>query len=168
MTASLVKKHPRSIAQLVTTTWGWSLAALFLLVILALGVYWNHPFYDSPSREMSPLEEFLPLIVAGILWMVCVVVIILRAVAYGRRNNLRARDLSHVRAANWFLFVLATVNTIGFRDAIGAGIATFVNGCLLILCVIYLAVARDVRAEVRWDAYLTTLGIVAAIVLCWV
>ena len=160
-------KRP-TIARLVTTTWGWSLVALFLCVTLAMGVYSSHPFYKAGEREMTPLQEFLPLLLAGLLWSVLVALIVLQAVLRGRKHKLDAGDLSHVKIAHWFLFVLSAVFTLLLPGAIGASIATFVNACLLIMCLIYIAITAGIAKRIERNALLCTCGVVLSTAACWI
>ena len=155
-------------ARLVITAWGWSLTALAFFIVLAFGVYWHHPFYDCPRTNGTPIQESLPLIVAGSLWISSVVIIVCKAISYGRSKNLTEGNFLYVTIANWILCVIATANTIGFQNVIGASIATFVNGCLLVLCIIYLAIARGVGARVPLNAYFSTVGVLLAIAASWI
>ena len=159
----------RTVAQLVTTSWGWSLVALFLCLSLAMGVYWNHPFYErKTSEDMTAWQEFLPLILGGVLWTLLVSVIVLCAAAHGRKHGLSVGDLRHVRLANWACLALSAVFASMLPGAIGAGIATFINSCLLVLCLVYVAIATALRVPIRSDTVVCTCGVVLSIVLCWV
>jgi hypothetical protein len=166
-TKLLFSRQATNIASLVTTTWGWSLTALFFFVVLAMGIYWHHPFYDSPSPDITRFQEFLPLIAAACLWLLAVAFIVHKAVSYGRRKNLTEGDFSHVVTANWVIFFLAAANTIAFKNVIGAFIAIFANGCLLVFCLIYLVIAQGLRVEISYDAYLSTAAVLLAIVYSW-
>ena len=157
-----------TIAQLVTSTWGWLLVALFLCLTLAMGVYWHHPFYESVGGELSTLQEFLPLLMAGILWTLMVAVVVLLAVRRGRRHKLESGDLSHLKVANWCFLALSAVFSLFMPGAIGAGLATFVNSCLLIMCLVYVAVTIGVTGRVEPADVFCTCGVVLSIVVCWI
>jgi hypothetical protein len=167
MAGLLFSHQPANIASLVTTTWGWSLTALFFFVVLAMGIYWHLPFYDSPPPDITRFQEFLPLIAAGCLWLLAVAVIVRKAVSYGRSRNLTEGDFSHVVTANWVILFLAAANTVAFKNVIGTSIATFANGCLLVFCLIYLVIARGLRVKISYDAHLSTAAVLLAIVYSW-
>jgi hypothetical protein len=133
-----------------------------------MAVYLNHPFYEGRKPEdMTPFQESLPVIGAGILWALLVCVIVLLAVAYGRRHGPLVGDLRDVKIATWVCFALSVAIAAALPGAAGAVICTFINACLLMMCLVYVGIGLGLGVTIGADALLCTCGIVMSIGVCW-
>lgn len=104
-------KQRKSLAQLVVASIGWSLVGLFAVLVFAFGIYTYHPLYQNPDFLLTTLQEFMPLILAGILWVMIVAVIIARSIRYkrsGRLYSLEIRSLAQLVTTSfgWALVAL--------------------------------------------------------------
>ena len=89
----------KSLVQLVVASIGWALVGLFAAVVFMGGIYEYHPLYQDPDSLLTTLQEFMPLILAGIFWVVIVAVIIARSIRYkrsGRLYSLEIRSLAQL------------------------------------------------------------------------
>ena len=162
-------QHRKSIAQLVTTTWGWSLVGLFAALVLAYGILWSHPFYQETRHiDRTDMQNAIPFLVGAAFWVLWVAASTLVAVFQGRRYCLAEGSLSHVRIASRFLLLIAAVISIFLGSTLGAVLATIINSFLLLLCLIYVSISVSLSVKGQREAWLHTAGIAASIVRCWV
>jgi hypothetical protein len=157
----------KGIAALVTTAWGWALASLAASVLPAFAIYWYHPFYSTPGIKMTPLQEFLPLIGAGFLWLILTVVVVVKAVQTGRRMGVSEHDQGELLKADACLTLLSGVVSLGGRQAGGAAVTTFIGFCLLVFSLLYLGIARGLGLRTPFRAWLYPIGIAAMTAAAW-
>ena len=156
----------KNLGDVIKTAWGLAVLSLIAcLVLVAGGLYWLHPFYLEPGRTLTPWERFLPLILAGVVWVVSVVVIVLRAIAYARRHGLRGGGADKMTLASFFFGLLAVL-FLATEDLSGTWVVAFLDGGLLVLCLMYVAIAKGAGAEVPRTTWLSLLVICASIAWC--
>jgi len=157
----------RTLSELVTASWGWSLIALFATLVGAAGVYWNHPFYAGGKHEYTWFQEFLPLICAGAVWLVLVVLIAVSASRYRRSRSLPVGDVQELKVADLFLTFLALFFTLPGLGLGGKGIATFINLCLLVLCLLHLSIVWLSTRRFQASAALSGIAVAACTMTLW-
>ena len=157
----------RTLSELVTASWGWSLIALFATLVGAAGVYWNHPFYAGGKHEYTWFQEFLPLICAGAVCLVLVVLIAVSASRYRRSRSLPVGDVQELKVADLFLTFLALFFTLPGLGLGGKGIATFINLCLLVLCLLHLSIVWLSTRRFQASAALSGIAVAACTMTLW-
>lgn len=145
-----------SLTQLVIRAWGWATLALLASVsVIGVGVFAYLHDYVKPTRKLTPTEELLPLIVAGVVWFVLVTAIVLACIWWGRRKDIQRGDLLPLDIVSGFFGVLSVGLVIWLHGhgTIMSGILTFVDGCLLVFCLMYIAIACGVRVPIPRRAW---------------
>lgn len=166
---ALDRGRTKSIARLVVNCWGWALLLLmFCLATITLGLYSFHPFYQQrPPREMTLLQEYLPLILGFAAWLLLVSAMIVGTIVHARRRGATRGDLRPINTVSLILCATSLVIALTVEAHAAPVIVTFLDACVLVFWLIYFAIAKGVGASVPRNAWLHPLFVVASIVLCW-
>ena len=159
-----------SLTQLVIRAWGWATLALMACgFVITCAVHAYQHDHIKPTRQLTLTEEFLPLIVAGAVWLVVVAAIVLGSVWHARGRGIQRGDLLPLDIISGFLGALSVGLVIWLHGhgTIMSGILTFVDGCLLVFCLMYIAIACGVRVPIPRRAWTMPLVILLSTMANW-
>lgn len=157
-------RAPRNLSQLAIKTWAWFLATLAFCLGASLCL---RGLLLVDGARLTTAQVASIFVLFGVLWLVNAVLSLIFVIRYGRRQRF-VNDVptAFIAVYSIFLFV-AGVSALDMGEVIGAGISTFVSGCLLLLNVLYIIVVLGVAERVRWYVYVCAAGIVVMIGLTW-
>lgn len=161
----------KSFAQLVVTAWGWTLLALPVAFVVMITVVSSLPFFQGGNEESAHSrrmwQDILSVVIFGILWLGSVALTLLLAIRHGRRNGLSGNDVRPLFEAEIALLILSVGFALILPGTAGAIIATFLEGCLLAFCGLYIGIAKGLRVPVPRHVWYLTVLVAASIVVCW-